>query len=189
METLHIPFTKFHFATVDYDLEGVADWITGKSKSIYHEYSRNPTSPEFCGFYLPPFQRPECWDEERKIRLIESLFCGIDIGVFLVVNNFDAPNVDGWLIDGQQRLSAIRDFVLGKFSVFGGKLNYNNLKEVSLEFDGKGFVNEARLASRVWKGLYIHVGRIQDVTDERILREIYNRHNFGGIAHKESERA
>lgn len=186
METIKIPFTKFHYQVVDYDLEGIAGYILETSLSTYHQYNRNPTSPKFCGFYLPPFQRPECWDLQRKINLIESLFCGIDIGVFLVVNNFDCPKIDGWLIDGQQRLSAIRDFVLDKFSVFNGQLSYSNMAEVNLTFANTDEVRPARI---FWRRGYIHIGRITDITDESILREIYNRHNFGGVAHKESERA
>ena len=57
----------------------------------------------------PDFQREEVWSRETKSRLIESLLLRIPITMFYV-----SADEEGKLtvVDGLQRLSAIRDFVL-----------------------------------------------------------------------------
>ena len=56
----------------------------------------------------PPYQRKEVWDINRKSQLIESLLLNIPIPMFYVaadeLGNFE-------VVDGLQRLSALRDFV------------------------------------------------------------------------------
>jgi hypothetical protein len=58
----------------------------------------------------PKFQRKaNLWDDVRKSRLIESLLLRFPLPAFY----FDIENEDNWLVvDGLQRLSAIRDFVV-----------------------------------------------------------------------------
>ena len=59
----------------------------------------------------PDFQRREVWDMERKCQLIESLLLKIPIPLFYVA----ADSSERWtVVDGLQRISAIRDFTLGK---------------------------------------------------------------------------
>lgn len=59
----------------------------------------------------PDFQRREVWNMERKSRLIESLILRIPIPMFYVSSDAD----DIWtVVDGLQRISTIRDFVLGQ---------------------------------------------------------------------------
>ena len=59
----------------------------------------------------PDFQRREVWDNERKCQLIESLLLKIPIPLFYVA----ADSSERWtVVDGLQRISAIRDFTLGK---------------------------------------------------------------------------
>ncbi|HRN11585.1 MAG TPA: DUF262 domain-containing protein, partial [Bacteroides uniformis] len=59
----------------------------------------------------PDFQRNEVWDNVQKSRLIESLMLKIPIPMFYVSS--DTKSV--WsVVDGLQRMSTIRDFVLGK---------------------------------------------------------------------------
>ena len=59
----------------------------------------------------PDFQRREVWDMERKCQLIESLLLKIPIPLFYVA----ADSSERWtVVDGLQRISAIRDYTLGK---------------------------------------------------------------------------
>ena len=59
----------------------------------------------------PDFQRREVWDMERKCQLIESLLLKIPIPLFYVA----ADSSERWtVVDGLQRISAIRDHTLGK---------------------------------------------------------------------------
>ena len=59
----------------------------------------------------PDFQRNEVWNITKKSQLIESLMLNIPIPMFYVA----ADETGNWdVVDGLQRLSTIRDFVLTK---------------------------------------------------------------------------
>lgn len=80
----------------------------------------------------PDFQREEVWTQENKSRLIESLLLNIPITMFYV-----SADVDGnyTVVDGLQRLSAIRDFVLKEnFKISDTRSLRNGMKLVGLEF-------------------------------------------------------
>lgn len=64
----------------------------------------------------PDFQRGEVWSTQKKRRLIDSVLRGWHVPpVHLVVGSDGRSDV----LDGQQRLTAIRDFVRGHFTVDG----------------------------------------------------------------------
>ncbi|WP_279496510.1 DUF262 domain-containing protein [Aeromonas veronii] len=66
----------------------------------------------------PDFQRKVVWDQARKSRLIESMMLRIPLPMFYVAEDYEGS----WeVVDGLQRLSSIREFLLGK------------------DYDGKGF--------------------------------------------------
>lgn len=71
------------------------------------------------GYILPPFQRPPVWTQAQQIRLIESVWGGIPIGAYVHNQNLHRREVDGWLLDGQQRVTAILAYVAGDFPVLG----------------------------------------------------------------------
>lgn len=185
---IDVPFSKVWYQGVDYPFEHLAECIQGKTQ-LYHLVSAesSATDKTLCGFRLPPFQRSEVWDTKRKIRLIESIFCEVGIGTILFVSNYDYPEIDGWLIDGQQRLTAIRDFVLGKFAVFGGKLSYNNMANVTLHFMGTDDLNRPKTANLIWGRNFLRCSRIEHISDVSVLKEVYNRLNFGGVPHKKKK--
>ena len=59
----------------------------------------------------PDFQRNEVWTDVRKSQLIESILLEIPIPMFYV----SADEEGNWtVVDGLQRISAFRDFILGK---------------------------------------------------------------------------
>src|SRR5581483_2560482 len=60
----------------------------------------------------PDFQRKEgLWKEDARSRLIESILIRIPLPAFYV----DATDEEHWLVvDGLQRLSTLRDFVINK---------------------------------------------------------------------------
>ena len=71
----------------------------------------------------PEFQRNEVWkDNKRKSLFIESLLLNIPIPIFYAYSNQDEQLS---IIDGKQRLSTIRDFYEGKFSL----TNLHHLKQ------------------------------------------------------------
>lgn len=117
-------------------------------------------------FILPPFQRPSVWTESQKVKLIESIYLGLPIGT-LVVNmlNIVGPT-DRWLLDGQQRVTAISEYVNGSFSVCGWR--YPDLPDIEkrhFERIGVGIINT-------------------EIIDENECRDIYNRLAYGGTNHE-----
>lgn len=64
---------------------------------------------------LPLFQREFAWDRERVSKLLDSLLRSYPIGAFLIWNNVDYTYARAnsrmkrcdWLVDGQQRLTAL----------------------------------------------------------------------------------
>lgn len=189
MNTIHVPFIKVWYRGVDYPLDTISEAVLGKCEVLSYRSNCEGKVHFFGGFYLPPFQRGDVWNTKRKIRLIESLFCEINIGPMMFVSNIDVPEIDGWLLDGKQRLTAIKDFVEGKFAVFNDRLSYKDLHNVQLKFDGNGPAAAPNEAWKIWRRVCLHFVRVEDVTDVALLRDLYNRLNFGGVAHKKSERA
>lgn len=124
------------------------------------------------GFMLPEWQRGLVWSEAQQISFIESMWLGLNIGTFSYTSNFDIPELDNLLIDGQQRMYAIECYMQDKFKVFG---HYRS-----------------ELTPVDWRVLELSIGFASYVLDENNedeLKAYYNRMNFGGVAHKEGEQA
>ncbi len=148
-------------------------------QAIFHWSREEPVPNPYgyrtvMGYFLPTWQRGLVWTEAQQVRLIESLWLGLNIGTY----TFNRPRkpyagpYDNLLIDGQQRMYALQCYLENKFPVFG--CYWQDVTEV----DQRGFT-----LSR-----HFHC-YITDSTDEQYLRDYYNMMNFGGVAHKESERA
>jgi hypothetical protein len=123
------------------------------------------------GYQLPSWQRGFVWTGDQMSKLIESIWLGIPIGTWSFNRNYDRPDLDDLLIDGQQRLYAIERYLDDAFPVFGFKWS-----EVT------------RVDRRVFEGT-VFPSYITETDDEGYLRNYYNMMNFGGVAHKENERA
>ena len=68
----------------------------------------------------PEYQRDYIWDEEDKVKLIDSIFNNIDIGKFLFMEYDFVEDKEGCaIVDGKQRLKAITDFYEGRFKYRG----------------------------------------------------------------------
>lgn len=72
----------------------------------------------------PDFQRGEVWGEMKKVKLIDSVLRDWHIPPIHVVEIKESGKQD--VLDGQQRLVAIRDFVNCKFSVNGNIEPFND---------------------------------------------------------------
>lgn len=82
--------------------------------------------------YVPPFQRGFVWNGPEKSRFIESLILGLPVpNVFLAQ---DAKTKSLNIVDGQQRLRSLWDFLDGKFYLSG--------KEIQEELKGCYFSRE-----------------------------------------------
>jgi len=64
----------------------------------------------------PDFQRGEIWDTKRRQRLVDTILRGWYVPAVHIVTGGDAGEV---VLDGQQRLAAIRDFFAGKIKIDG----------------------------------------------------------------------
>ena len=129
-----------------------------------------------CGLPVPGFQRDLCWTLEQEVAFIESAWLGLPLGTYSF-HRMDwrsdgvAMKYSGWLLDGQQRLTAIQRYWEDQFSVFG--LFFSELSQIEMRrFHAIKF---SHYEPELW--------------DERLIRDLYNRMALGGVAHKESDRA
>lgn len=81
----------------------------------------NKTERQLGSFVLPPFQRPSVWIDPQPQRFIESIWLHLPLASYVL--NYDDQDRLGfpcsdWLLDGQQRWTAIIDYVNDRFRVF-----------------------------------------------------------------------
>lgn len=123
------------------------------------------------GYQLPSWQRPLVWTMEQNVSFMESLWRGVPCGTWTFNRFYGKPELDDLLIDGQQRLNAIEEYLSDGFPVFGYRWS-----EIT------------RVDRRVFDTI-VFPSYITETDDESYLRQYYNMMNFGGTAHKEGERA
>lgn len=82
----------------------------------------------------PNFQRGEVWGKQKKQRLIDSILRGWHIPPIHVIQVPDSNKQE--VLDGQQRLAAIRDFFDDKFPIDG---SHEPRDEKIIKLDGKTF--------------------------------------------------
>lgn len=134
---------------------------------------------------LPEFQRGHVWTKEQQVLFIEALIRGA-VGTDGRTISFNHPAYQNKqkahsdlncmvIIDGLQRLTAIRDFVAGKFKVFAEEFGEGGVD--------KDFFNGSEF-SLVGNTIKIQVYAMQ--TQLEVL-DFYISLNSGGTAHPKEE--
>lgn len=150
--------------------------------------------PHVFNLFLPPFQRKFVWTKAQQISFMESVFLDYDLGRIVYVNGekvWGKPQ-DHWLIDGQQRLTTLWRFIHNKFPVWGCYFDETWDEEVKYPKGWYTYTHDKKEHQLTPK---YHLGEARfpvleiDEDNEEILRDAYNRMNYGGTPHKESERA
>lgn len=150
----------------EYDIAYLID-AAPKDKTV-------PAERLLLSLVLPPWQRDEVWTTDMKRRYIEGIFLGLGTGMY-VVNSADyfvdgrTKPMSGWLLDGQQRISAIRDFLADELTIFDG-IRFSMLDRVT--------------ALRRFLRTPFPCFEISYCDNEDTLLELYDRLRFCGVPHE-----
>ncbi len=154
-----MPERWFYGETMHWLVSGVARNHSGFGRALA------PGERSLGAFILPPFQRPPVWTTAQKAKLIESIYMGLPIGAIVYNQTATVGPCDRWLLDGQQRITSIVEYIAGTLPVRGWL--YPNLPE-----------RERRHFDRM--GIAVIETRI---SEEHDCRDIYERLAYGGTAH------
>ena len=121
----------------------------------------------------PDFQRhANLWSPTSMSRLIESILLKLPLPIFY----FDVSDPGRWIVvDGLQRLSTIKKFVVDK------KLKLKNL-EFLKELEGKSYDDLERNLKRIIDETQIVTYQIEAQTPKKVRYSIFNRINTGGLS-------
>jgi hypothetical protein len=170
---LQLPEPILSGRTREYEIDFLVSAATAPDTLTLREGER-----ALMGMVLPTWQRGEVWTPLQRQRFIEGIFLGLGAGYYVTTEpEWDDRGVhkpgSNLLLDGQQRISAIRDFVTDNLAIFGNT-----------------YFSDLDTATQRKRFLRVHFRRVevQHTEDEDLLKELYERLNFGGTPHTEEDR-
>lgn len=103
----------------------------------------------------PPYQRGIAWTLEQKRMLIQSIFNKVDIGKFTFNKSRNKPFLSPWfeIVDGKQRLMALRDFYEDRF-----------------DYEGVRFSELCPADRYAFESHNVSIGDLDNATEEQVLR-------------------
>lgn len=140
--------------------------------SLKRKYDKGRLNPQ------PDFQRYQVWTRKKNSRLIESILLDLPLPMFYFAQQRDgAPTV---VIDGQQRLMAIFDFLDGKYALIG-------LGLFRQELEGKKFKDLDENLQEAIEDFKLSIVEILRESDERIKFDLFERLNTGAVSLNDQE--
>lgn len=159
-----VPFSNY---AVDFQMH--------RLKPQFATYAEDYGSFEYC----PDFQRGHVWTRDKQIAFIEAIAKN-SISKSLLTITLNCPDFEDdrekgdlsgfCIIDGLQRVTAIQEFVEGKFKVFGDTVGYG-------DFDYSSF-SYKRISIRV---------QVFTFKWKKDLLKYYIAINSGGVVHADTE--
>lgn len=167
-------------ASPEYDYIPITKKYQSTTADIHHVYNLVMLGNEYEDILIiPDYQRGLVWTLKQKQNLIMSILNGNPIGDFLFKKEFlrgkngklDGIKIAWTVIDGQQRMNAIKEFMGNKFKLKNG-LKFRDMKY----WDAKEFTSTYKVNAVTFTG----------ITYEQEIDIYYNR-NFGGTAHSRAD--
>lgn len=151
------------------------DFQMHRLKKQFEDYANDYGSFD----YNPDFQRGHVWNREKQIAFLEAICRNTIPASLLTITlnspEFEHPNHKGDLrgfciIDGLQRVTAVEEFVDGKFKIFDNQVGYDDLDHTPYSFKRVNF--RVQVYSFIWR---------------KDLLKYYIDINSGGVVHSDDE--
>ncbi len=143
------------------------------------------------------YQRGEVWSETQQKKLIDSLFRGYTLPLIYLHDKkteiAGRRNDSYEIIDGQQRLTAIRRYVQGAFRLFDPKVDNNKAKfprflvEIPCAWAGKAFRDLSPELKNSFETTKLLVAEIES-DDANEVRDLFVRLQAGAVLNAQERR-
>ena len=181
---IEIEKKKAEYAGVEYEAEGIGEESGEEAEQPFDAEKIRVDQQMLSIKYMlelmeqnlielnPGYQRRRVWkDNKRKSLLIESLMLRIPIPAFYFYENEDGKYQ---VIDGQQRLTTIKEFVNGEFRLTG-------LEYLGSDYNKKKFEDlDTKYIQRIYR-TQIAVNILDARSPQNVIYDIFRRVNTGGM--------